>query len=243
LDHCSAEELRAKYAADPGVAHLVERIQPVDFVCAGTPMECVVPPSLKFEVIYGSHVLEHQIDLIGHLQSFEKLLRPGGRVIQMIPDLRACFDALRYPTVTADALAAHLHPGPIHRGRAVFDAMSREIDKNHGYPMRDADFEGVSFRHSLARSHAAMVEAEDTGRRYADLHAWTFTPESFRLLMIELRLLGLIRLQPSFVSTTFGNQFCAVLQLAPEESQQLSQPTREALEHERFALCKALRLR
>ena len=206
-------------------------------------MESVVPASLKFDVVYGSHVLEHQVDLIGYLQSLEKLLRPGGRVIQMIPDLRTCFDALRYPTVTADALATHYHGGPVHRGRAVFDAMSREIDTNHGYPLCDADFEGDSFRHTLAQAHAAMVDAEDTGRPYADLHAWTFTPESFRLLMIELRLLGLIRLQPNLVSTTFGNQFCVVLQPAPGEPQQLSPSTREALERERLALCKALRLR
>jgi hypothetical protein len=51
LDHCSSEELRAKYAADPTVAHFVDRIQPIDFVCAGTPIDSVVAADLKFDVI------------------------------------------------------------------------------------------------------------------------------------------------------------------------------------------------
>ena len=89
----------------------MDRIQEVDFVFTGAPIETVIPADLRFDVIYGSHVLEHQVDLIGHLQSLEKLLAPGGRVIEIIPDYRRCFDALRYPTVTSDA--------PPVRGRRV----------------------------------------------------------------------------------------------------------------------------
>ena len=82
LDHCSADELRQKYASDPVVAHLIDRIQEVDFVFNGAPIDELVPASLRFDVVYGSHVLEHQVDLIGHLQSLERLLAPGGRVIE-----------------------------------------------------------------------------------------------------------------------------------------------------------------
>lgn len=243
LDHCSAEELRAKYAADPTVAHLVDRIQPIDFVCAGTPIDSVVPADLKFDVIYGSHTLEHQVDMIGHLQSLERLLKPGGRVILMIPDLRTCFDALRYPTVTADALAAHQRKGQIHQGRQVFDSVSREIDKNQGYRMCNADLDDVRFRHDLKTARDAMTVAEVAGQRYVDLHAWTFTPESFRLLLVELRLLELTHLEPHLVSDTYGNQFCAVLQPVPGAAVQLSPLTRGGLERERLALSKALRMR
>ena len=116
LDHCCTEELRAKFAADPGVAHQVDKIQAIDFVFTGTPIETLMPPELRFDVIYGSHVLEHQVDLIGHLQSLEKLLKPGGRVIEMIPDLRTCFDALRFPSVTSDALLVHMKRPSIHQG-------------------------------------------------------------------------------------------------------------------------------
>jgi hypothetical protein len=243
LDHGSTEQLRSKYATDPTVAHQVDRIQPIDFVFDGSPIDKLVPPTLRFDLIYGSHVLEHQVDLIGHLQSLEKLLKPGGRVIEMIPDLRTCFDALRYPTVTSDALLAHQRPAPVHQGKQVFDGLSREIDKNHGYRMCDADFEGVHFVHSLQRAMSAMQAAERPGAPYADIHAWAFTPDSFRLLMVELRLLGLVRLMPSWISPLYGNQFCALLERCETEGAALTTRAVQSLEHERLALATRLRVR
>ena len=242
LDHATTEGLRAKYATDATVADRIDRIQPIDFVFNGAPIENLVPPDLRFDVIYGSHVLEHQVDLIGHLQSLEKLLKPGGRIIEMVPDLRATFDALRYPTVTADALMAHLRPAPIHQGKQVFDGVSRELDKNHGYRMCHADFDGVAFSHSLMHAFDAMRAAERPGQPYADMHAWTFTPESFRLLMIELRLLGLTRLTPTYVSPLYGNQFCAVLERAADDLATLAPDDIQRLEGERFTLSRRLRV-
>ena len=242
LDHCTAAELRAKYAADPCVAHQVANIQPIDFVFSGTPIESLVPPDLRFDLIYGSHVIEHQVDLIGHLQSLERLLKPNGRVIQMIPDLRACFDALRYPSVTSDVLVVHLKRAPIHQGKQVFDGVSRAIDKNLGHPMCEADFEGVRFTSSLQQAYEAMLTSEQHGQPYADTHAWTFTPQSFRLLMIELRLLGLIRLVPTYVSPQYGNQFCAVLEPCGQDLAAMRPAEVNALARERMTLSRQLRV-
>ena len=230
LDHASTEQLRAKFAADPDVADRIDRVQPIDFVFDGRPIENLVPPELRFDLIYGSHVLEHQVDLIGHLQSLEKLLKPGGRVIEMIPDLRTCFDALRFPTVTSDVLVAHQRGAPTHRGKQVFDFLSRQLDKNHGFRMSDGDFEGVRFAFGLQHALQSMQSAELPGTPYLDTHAWTFTPESFRLLMIELRLLGLVRLVPTYVSSQYGNQFCVVLEPANDGSAALSAAADPALD-------------
>ena len=242
LDHCSTDELRAKFAADPDVAHRVGNVQPIDFIFTGTPIETLMPPNLKFDLIYGSHVLEHQVDLIAHLQSLEKLLKPDGRVIEMIPDLRTCFDALRYPSVTSDALVVHLKRPAIHQGKQVFDGISRALDKNLGHRMHRADFNGVRFSNGLQRAYDAMRASELPGQHYVDTHAWTFTPESFRLLMIELRLLGLIRLAPTFVSSQYGNQFCAVLERTELDLADMSQRALDSLERERLALAVQLRV-
>jgi hypothetical protein len=242
LDHCCTAELRAKFAADPNVAHQVDNVQEIDFVFVGTPIETLVPPQLRFDLIYGSHVLEHQVDLIGHLQSLEKLLKAGGRVIEMIPDLRTCFDALRYPTVTSDALLVHLKKPMIHQGKQVFDGLSRELDRNVGHRMINADFEGVRFTHDIHHACEAMLGAERQGAAYHDTHAWTFTPESFRLLMIELRLLGLVRLAPTWVSPSYGNQFCAVLEIDRRGTDPLSDAERARLEVERMALACRIRI-
>jgi len=242
LDHCNTAELRAKYAAMPEVAHHVHRIQEVDFVFAGAPIETVIPADLRFDVIYGSHVLEHQVDLIGHLQSLEKLLAPGGRVIEIIPDYRRCFDVLRYPSVTSDALVVHMKQPPIHQGKQVFDSMSRSISANPGRPVTAADLIKARFSHSLRSAYEAVMALEAPGAAYQDMHAWTFRPESFRLLMIELLLLGLTRLRPTVVSPSYDNQFCAVLESVDMDPGAMDAPAIAALERERLELCKSLRV-
>ena len=241
LDHCSAEALRLKYATDPQVAHLLHRIQAVDFVSTGGPLEDLVPANLRFDLIYGSHVIEHQVDLIGHLQSLERLLAPGGRVIQIVPDFRCCFDALRYPSLCSDALMVHLRPGRVHRGKQVFDAESRAVNCNPGRALRHKDLQRVRFNKTLSQAMAATLAAEQADAPYQDLHAWAFCPESFRLMLVELRLLGLTTLQATLVSPTYGNQFCAVLERAVGPPAGLPAPVQSALEVERLALTRALR--
>ena len=243
LDHASTDDLRTKYSADPNVAEHVHRIQPIDFVFNGAPIETLVPPALRFDVIYGSHVLEHQVDLIGHLQSIEKLLAPGGRVVHVVPDLRTCFDALRYPTVTSDVLLVHLNPAPTHRGKQIFDNLARHLNINHGYLMCDADFTDAGPLLPPSEALASLQAAGQPGQHYLDLHAWTFTPESFRLLMIELRMLGLTKLVPRSVSPTYGNQFCAVLERSEADPASLPATTLDALQRERLALAIGLRFK
>ena len=243
LDHCSTEELRKKYS-DPGlgVAHRASNIQEVDFIFNGGPIEDLVPPDMRFDLIYGSHVLEHQVDLIAHLQSLEKLVAVGGRIIEVIPDLRACFDALRFPTVTSDVLVVHQKKPTIHQGKQVFDYLARMVNADRGYRMSEGDFDDLRFQHSLAEAQEKMLAMEKAGATYFDSHAWTFTPTSFQLLLLELRLLGLIRLSPSYVSPQYGNQFCVELACVPP-LESMSPQALSALEAQRFALSRQMRIR
>ena len=243
LDHCSTEELRKKYS-DPGlgVAHRASNIQEVDFIFNGGPIEDLVPPDMRFDLIYGSHVLEHQVDLIAHLQSLEKLVAVGGRIIEVIPDLRACFDALRFPTVTSDVLVVHQKKPTIHQGKQVFDYLARMVNADRGYRMSEGDFDGLRFQYSLAEAQEKMLAMEKAEATYFDSHAWAFTPTSFQLLMLELRLLGLTRLSTSYASPQYGNQFCVELAcVSPLES--LSPQALSALEAQRFALSRQMRIR
>lgn len=241
LDHCSAEDLRLKYATVPQVAHLLHRIQAIDFVSTGAPIEDLIPASLRFDLIYGSHVIEHQVDLIAHLQSLERLLAPGGRVIQIVPDFRCCFDALRYPSLCSDALMAHLRPGRVHHGKQVFDALSRGVDCNPGRSLRRKDWQQLRFNTSLSQAMAATLAAEQDDAPYQDLHAWAFCPESLLLMLVELRLLGLTTLRATLVTPTYGNQFCAVLERAKGPVAELPAAVQEGLEDERRTLMRALR--
>lgn len=240
FDHASADELREKFSADPNVAHLVNSIQEIDFVADGSPIEEIVPPDLRFDVVFSSHALEHQVDLIAHFNSIEKLLKTDGRVIMVIPDYRCCFDALRYPSVISDVVAVHRRGATVHQKKQIFEHVTRTINVNPGRRLRKYDIAVAGFNSSIEDGANAIIRSEKPDAAYEDLHAWTFFPPSFELLMLELYMLGYTRLRVERVSPSYGNQFCVVLKI---ESRYSSPPVEimKDLERERLSLTKRAR--
>lgn len=237
LDHCDTDSLKVKYLNFSSVAHLVDQIQTVDFVFDGTPIESLVPPDLRFDYIYSSHAIEHQVDFVGHLRSLEKILTGQGRIILVIPDLRACFDRLRFPTVTSDVLVVHSRNQSVHQGKQVFESLAQNIPINPGRLLTLNELQQVTFCQGPEFAYDAMRRAEYDGTAYLDIHAWTFTPLSFRLLMLELFLLDLVNLKIVKLSGLYNNQFCVVLAYAsPEEKPEL----KKSYSVERIKLAKKL---
>jgi SAM-dependent methyltransferase len=237
LDHATADELRKKYEADPVVQPFLDGIQPVDFVSDGSPIENLIPEDLRFDVIFSSHSLEHQVDLIGHLESLEKLLRPGGRVVMVIPDYRRCFDVLRYPTTAIDAIIVHRAGARVHRDKQLFEFYSKAVNVNPHRKVRSIDLRSARFYHSLKDADDALKRSEDPDAAYEDVHAWVFSPDSFRLLLLELYMLGHTHLRPSLISPSYRSQFFVVL----EPQKGLASESIEQLEEERLRLTKKLR--
>lgn len=240
LDHATADDLRAKYARDPHVGHLTDRIQNVDFVSDGSPIEDMIPTELRFDIVFSSHSLEHQIDLIGHLLSIGKLLAPGGRLLLILPDYRCSFDAFRYPTVTSDAILVHREPRKVHRGKQIFDHLTRTVDINPIRRLRAPDRAAAKFNYPLAAGLDALDNAEREDAKYEDAHAWVFSPASFRLLLLELYMLGYIRLKVDSISPTYGNQFFVVLHLCEDAASPSAEEIAE-FETERLKLIKKTR--
>lgn len=240
LDHCTTSELREKYASDPAVAHLTNCIEHVDFISRGADFRSVVPDTLRFDLIYSSHALEHQIDLIAHLQAVEHRLAHLGRAIFIIPDLRTCFDLFRFPTVTADVVATHLNRPRVHQVRQVFDAVAQSATFNDGHVPGAFELNAITFSHDILSAYVAAIDSAAPDAHYEDIHAWTFTPVSFRLLLTELYLLELVALKPFWISPRYGNQFCAVLGATPRTATADVASDRDRLVRERLALCRRL---
>jgi hypothetical protein len=239
LDHCNQQALQAKYRSDPLVADLVHRIQPIDFVANGLPIEELVPPHLRFDVVFSSHALEHQVDLIRHFHSLQTVLKPEGRALMAIPDYRRCFDALRFPTLSSDAIAVYRRHPSVHSGRQIMDSMCRRVDLNPGRKLRAIDLSVARFTKSLRESYRAMLASEQAGAPYEDVHAWVFCPESFELLMIELFLLELTELRATYISMPYGPQFFVKLERGSSLG---STPSRELARLERRRLTLTRRL-
>lgn len=54
--------------------------------------------SSSFDGLVASHVIEHVVNPIGVLTEFSRVLRPGGKLLLVVPDRSRTFDAVRLPT-------------------------------------------------------------------------------------------------------------------------------------------------
>lgn len=159
---------------------------------------------------FSSHTVEHQPDLIRHLEQVSALLRSGGRYFLIIPDKRYCFDHFIPETTIADVIDArgrerHTLANVIrHRALVTHNEPIRHWRGDHGAPRGIADPRFIQ---------RAVQEYENAAGAYVDVHAWQFTPSSFRMLLEQLRNLDLAPfLCEQAFATVYGRfEFCAVL--------------------------------
>jgi len=203
LDVLDADQLRARAAKTganaAGVPDVIHHVGDLDLV------------DRSYDAVLSSHAIEHQPDLVRHLQQVERVLNPGGGYFLVIPDKRFCFDHFLADSTIADVLQAHreqrrthtLKSVVEHRALTVHNDHRRHWAGDHGNPERDR----------AARIKAALGEYEAAAGRYIDVHAWYFVPPSFRSIVTSLRELGLIGLEVAGIYHTprDRNEFCAIL--------------------------------
>ncbi len=204
LDMLDAGELRAR-ATEIGLdpVNCPERIHHVG---------AIDKVDETFDGVVSCHSVEHQPDLIRHLEGIERILRPnGGRYHLIVPDKRYCFDHFLAESTIADVLQAHEETRTNHTLRSMIEhrALTTHNDPAahwqgvHGehHPQNQPD----RVRNAIAEYHA------NSG--YLDVHAWYFTPASFWNIMTTLHAIGLTRLKPVEIYSTAVNtlEFYAVM--------------------------------
>ena len=232
LDHCTKEELVAKYLA----MHLgtkynaltfdLSQVEEVDFVWQGGALESAVPKEEHgtFDVCIASHVIEHTPDLVGFIRSIETLLKPNGLISLAVPDKRYCFDYFQPLSSTGnviDAIGSSRHS----RGK-VFNSSAYGILQNQKATWGP----GPLCRFELAQNIGDCFESirRYTGKpddSYIDCHGWFFTPNSFELIITELGHLGLIGCHIHETYPTAGNEFFVRLKLgapSPRSNEELN---------------------
>lgn len=190
LDHASQEDLREKYKRAPYVD--LEDIEPVDFIWRGGPQSSAIPAELigTFDACIASHVLEHVPDPIRFLADIATMLRPDGVLSLVLPDKRYELDHFRPITSTGSWLDAYDRQASRHSWGTLFDCHAHTVHNNGiGFwgPGAQRDFR---FSADFKDIDSARVRAR--ANEYIDAHAWVFTPSSFKLIMLEIRMLGLL---------------------------------------------------
>jgi len=210
VDHTTREELIRKFLPTAGVSAevLASQIEEVDYVWQSGPLHDLFAKDDRFDLVFSSHNLEHQTDLISHFRSIQQLLTDAGEVIFVVPDYRRTFDAIRYPSTTSDVLIAQEEQRQRHSGKAAFDSLAYSIEVNPGRTVRRADLRKGVFSYSLDQAKKSF-DAHPTAESapYEDRHAWVFSPRSLEILLIELFLLDLIALVAIEVTPSAGNEF------------------------------------
>jgi predicted SAM-dependent methyltransferase len=215
LDYASAEELRAKYASLPVDC---DRIEEVDFVSDGRLIDEVIPHRERYDFIFSSHVIEHVTDFVGYLTSCEKLLKPGGVVALAVPDKRYTFDVLQPVTTTGRVLEAHARGQTRHSPAAVYDFFSNFARMEGKEIWRRDDIGEVTLSEHQPMAKLVFDASLKPDHAYHDVHGWIFTPASFRLIMSDLRELGLTTLSETTLVESDTLEFYVTLAKgAPEK--------------------------
>jgi hypothetical protein len=206
FDVFDQEELKARAGTEP---HLNPRNCPhIHFV---SPTGDLGTINRRFKSVFSSHAVEHQPDLVRHLNDVAALLEQGGAYHLIVPDKRYSFDHYRPASTICDVLAA--------KGRTIHaEATIRR--HNTGYAHNNPVLHWLGFHGKRSSNSIAPMLRQFRRGEYVDCHAWQFTPDSFRALMRDLFERGEIALALEFVSdTAFGGiEFRAVLRLRRDSS-------------------------
>lgn len=147
----------------------------------------------KFAVVLSSHVVEHQPNLIAHLQAVADILQDAGCYFLIIPDRRFSFDYFLSESNLAQVLAANVELKQRHSLASIIEHRCSTTHNNpylhllgiHGKPMIGQE---------LAQAvKLAIAEYQNNLAGYIDVHAWYFTPSGFGALINRLLELKLIK--------------------------------------------------
>jgi ectoine hydroxylase-related dioxygenase (phytanoyl-CoA dioxygenase family)/SAM-dependent methyltransferase len=172
----------------------------------------------RFDAALSCHVIEHQPDLIRHLQDVSRVLEPAGLYYLIVPDKRYCFDHFIGESSVAEIVAAHARSARVHDVLALIEhrAMTTHNDPARHWAGDHGEPQYKSTPQTLR--DAADLFARSKGR-YIDVHAWQFVPESLRE---SLEILFDVRVSPFRVLRVYptvegSNEFFAVLQKTSQE--------------------------
>jgi hypothetical protein len=208
IDHLDKNGLIDKYRAHGIDTSMIEE---VDYIWHGESYAQLTGKRHFFDWIIACHLIEHTPDLIGFICGCEEVLNSEGTLSLAVPDKRYCFDLCRSTTGLAALIDAHEQRRTIHTVGTAAEYFLNVVARNGSIAWRKESL-GGAFSHIHGKNDAehGIRDIRERGA-YLDLHAWVFTPHSFRLLMNDLYELGYIKLRESGFFTTDGHEFYIAL--------------------------------
>lgn len=205
-DFLSSEELKAR-AELMGIEH--KDVPRIHYILSERDLSDI---DAQFDCAISSHCIEHQPNLVSHLNDVAKIL-VGKRTkyFLLIPDKRYCFDRFMPETTIADVIDAHFRQPKVHSLKSVIEhrALMAHNDASAHWNERDL-VRGEIDRERVMNAISEWKQAEG---KYVDVHAWYFTPDSFSEIVGILNDIGLIefRIDVLYHTRRGSNEFWAIL--------------------------------
>lgn len=166
-------------------AQLKERAKDIGFPFDGVPNINYVAKDgslgfieKRFDVVISSHNIEHQPDLIAHLNEVSSKLNENGVYALIVPNARYCFDANLPLSKISEIINAHFDKRKMHTIGSVVEhlALTTHNDSERHWRERgNYQYEPIDSE----RVARALKRFNDADGKYIDVHAWQFDPLSF----------------------------------------------------------------
>ena len=188
LDVLSTHELKERAQK---LGFKTENIPNIDFVSKDGSLRLV---NEKFDAIFSAHNLEHQPDLINHLNEASAILNKNGAYKMIVPNCAYCFDADLPPSKISEIILANKLGLKLHSLAKVIEHRALTVHNDSLEHWKDSMFSQREYvRLNPNRITAAIKEYDNAKGGYIDVHSWQFQPHTlsdiFRCL-IELNMIS-----------------------------------------------------
>lgn len=165
-----------------------------------------------FDVVLSCHSIEHQLDLIEHLNNVSKILSPNGIYIIICPDKNYCFDHFIKETTIADIILMNEQKLKKHSIKSVIEhrVLTCHNDANRHW-INDHGIQTIGNDSQLLLN--AINEFKNTDE-YIDVHSLQFTPITFEKninLLVQNNYIDL-KIHRVYSTIRGSNEFYAILQ-------------------------------
>jgi len=152
----------------------------------------------KFDVVFSSHNIEHQVNLVKHLNQVSDLLNDGGKFYLIIPDKRYCFDHFIAETPLSEVLAVNEMNLEVHSLQTILSTCesTNNVASYHwsGKPSEIIGKDLNCYKDNINNFRNAKETGDITLMLQMSSHKWRFTPQSFSYIIDSLNKMNLIDL-------------------------------------------------
>jgi SAM-dependent methyltransferase len=210
LSTTEIQERIRNFSKSEKINHNLDSVPKISYILKDRSLKAVTD---KFDIIFSSHCIEHQPDLIRHLKDVYETLNANGCYYLIIPDKRYCFDYFLEESSISSIIEAHLLKRERHTIKSLIEHRCLTTSNDtYKYWQNDKKFkDGLNTR--LNKENLKNAIEEFNKNPDVDVHAWQFTPQSFLQNINALINLDYInfKIEQIFQTEFNNNEFYVIL--------------------------------